>query len=485
MPDEENGDDGSMKRRNYLKGITATGVALGGLGGISTTSFAQEAGEIPAPFCGPASTPPEQPPGGQAGQCINCVSEACGDGSEPVAVGELYSGLNGFCFTVAADDIPDTADYLTLKAGEECYLAEVPDNLEGDVTFCKPEEAPEISNATFYTCGGENPPSVDDVAASCDEVVIETSNISNGETLDVTVEFADGSTETYEATVQNGEAIVDELPGDVNPVSVTVTYQDNQILFDAGVTADPPCPDEPAVTNVEVTCAQILIQTVNIDENETLDVTVTFTDNSTETYTPPVNASGIATVTLPGDRDPEQLLVEYDGQVLYDQFVEASDAPCTAPEPPECPPGLDIKFKCKHGKWKPYSHGNSGNVVDPDVFSIKGDLQEVTIYAPFPFAVGYATRTKGKKHHHHHDENGHHGKKKHHKGCKRQDVVLAESVDGQFCATVSTDGKKKEICWVRVFCPEDNGGNNGDGNHEDGNREGGNNGGGNDIDDGC
>ncbi|SIR15118.1 hypothetical protein SAMN05421858_1612 [Haladaptatus litoreus] len=480
MSEENNGNENGIKRRNYLKGLTVGGAAIAGFGGLSMSSLAQNGDPIEASFCSEASTPPENPPGGQAGQCISCAREACG--TEPIAVG-LVTGLDGTCYTTSAEEIPDNADYITFKAGQNCFLAEVPENPEGDVTWCLPEGSQDISNATFYTCGGENPPTVDDVAASCDEIVITTSNIPDGDTLDVTVEFADGTTETYEdVEVQNGEATV-SLPGDSNPVFVTVTYQDNLILFDEGVVADPPCEDEPAVTDVEVTCAQITIQTENIDEGETLDVTVTFTDDSTETYMPQVDANGVAVVELPGDRDPEQLLVEYDGMVLFDQFVAASDAPCRGQ--PECPPDLNIAFKYKYGTWWPDTYDDIGDEVDPDVFSVEGDQKEVTICAPFPFAVSYATRKKGhdgkkkhdgwdgwdkgdgkkhgKKDKKHHDDHKHHDDKSCgcFDDCKEQEPVLAESVDGQFCATISSNAdcerkKKAKICWFRVYCPEEN-----------------------------
>lgn len=322
---------------------------------------------------------------------------------------------------------------------------------------------PDISNATLYTCGDEDPPVVDNVAASCDEIVITTSNIPNNDTLDVTVDFADGTSQTYEdVPVQNGQATV-SLPGESNPIHVRVTYQDDLILFDAGVVADPPCEDEPAVTDVDVTCARITIQTENIDAGEQLDVTVFFTDDSSESSTPAVDANGVAEVELPGDLDPERLVVEYQGQVLFDQLVAASDAPCTAP--PECPPGLNIKFKFKDEMWCPHRH-DGGHAVDPDVFSIEGDRKQVTICGPFPFAVSYATRKKRrddcghkkdkkmgqKKDHKHHKRN--------HTDCKKQEPVLAEPVNGEFCATIPDqhDGKRKKskICWFRLYCPENN-----------------------------
>ncbi|WP_458208898.1 hypothetical protein [Haladaptatus sp. NG-SE-30] len=524
---ETNRKHGNVNRRDYIKGITAGSIAIAGIGGLSMSSIAQDGEPIPAPFCDEASTPPQNPPGGQAGQCIGCVP--C---TGATALAPLYNSpgdFDGTCFTIAADDIPEGAEYLTFKAGENCFLAEVPDSATGDVTFCleqvnnQPPMLQDISNATFYACEEENPPSVDNVDVTCDEIVITTSNIPDGDSITVTVEFSDGTSQTEDVEVQNNQATV-ELPGDVDPVHVQIEY-DGLLLFDSGVAAsDAPCGEGPSVTDVEVTCAQITIQTANIDEGEELDVTVTFSDDSTQPYTPTVDANGVAVVELPGDLDPTRVVVEYQGQVLFDQFVTADDAPCR--EEPKCPPDLNIAFKFKYGTWWPDTYDDIGEEVDPDVFSIEGDKKDVTICAPFPFVVSYATREKdhdwdgkkhhkkhgkkhhhkdkkhhekhgkkhhkhhekhGKKHHKHHEKHGkkhhkHHEKhgKKHHKhhdskscgcfdDCKEQEPVLAEQVDGQFCASISSAGdsdckkekRKSKICWFRVHCPEDNGNSGG------------------------
>lgn len=481
----------SFNRRSLLKGIVVGSVGITGVNGLSMTALAQN-GEIPAPFCGEASLPPQDPPGGQAGQCIGCVREVCEN--EPVAVDLFSGGLSGQCFTLPAEEIPENANFITLKAGQYCFLGEVPEDPEGEVTWCieqangQPPMLPDISNATLYTCDEENPPAVDNVDVTCDEIVITTSNIPDGDTITVTVEFSDGTSQTEDVVVQNNQATVG-LPGDVDPVHLQITY-DDLILFNAGVMAsDAPCGEGPAVTDVEVTCAQITIQTANIDEGEQLDVTVIFSDDSSESFMPEVDSDGVAVVELPGDRDPARLIVEYQGQELFDQFVAAEDAPCR--EEPECPPDLNIAFKFKYGTWWPDTYDDIGDEVDPDVFSIEGDEQEVTICAPFPFAVSYATRTKdhdGKDDHDGwdgwdgHDEWDSNKKdKKEHCGrhddhdrhqdgkscdcfddCKEQEPVLAEQVDSQFCATISSGENssykkpKSEICWFRVFCPEDN-----------------------------
>ncbi|WP_152424776.1 hypothetical protein [Natronococcus jeotgali] len=443
-PDQLGNGGKSVTRRFYLQGLTAAGV---GLGGLSMTTGAQTEDSLPAPFCGDAATGPTDPPG-QAGQCIDCVREVCEN--EPVAVALFSGGLSGQCFTLSPEEIPENADYITLKAGQYCFLGEVPEDPQEDVTWCieqsngQPDRLPDISNVTLYTCPDEAPPSVDDVDVTCEQIVITTSNIDDGETLDVTVDFSDGSTEEYTPTVTDNQATV-TLPGDRDPVDLRIEY-DGLILFDAGVAAsDAPCGDNPAVTDIEVTCAQITIQTTNIDEGEQLDVTVDFTDGSTETYISTVGATGVVTVELPGDRDPERLTVEYEGLLLFDQLVAAADAPCR--RQPECPPGLDIVYKYykKKGKWCPKVETGG----DPDAFSIEGDRKKVTISAPFPFAVSYAVQQKK------HDKCYDGQKDTHHKNCKEQDPVLAEPVDGQYCATISC---KKKICWFRVFCPEDNSG---------------------------
>ena len=473
---ESNDDRGKLNRRDSLKLIAAGGLGVAGIGGLSASSLAQDGESIQVPFCGEASLPPEKPPGGQAGQCISCVrDQGC---ENPVALEPLYTGLSGYCLTIPASDIPDNADYFTFKAGQNCYLAEVPDGLSGDVTFCKEEAAPEISNATFYTCGGENPPKVDSVDVTCEKITIQTSNIDKDETLSVEVTFTDG-TETYNPAVDaDGQATVD-LPGDRTPTNVKITYN-GQLLDEESVMLS--CGDSPAVTDVEVTCKDITIQTANIDADEKLNVTVTFEDESELTAMPTVDENGVATVELPGDKNPTHLSVTYDDlpEPLFDGYIEASDGPCK-PTPPECPPDLDIAYTYKYGEWWPDPYDDIGDEVDPDVFTIEGDQQEATICAPFPFAVAYATRKErddrkdgwdgkhedGKKKHKHHKDCKHHRYHKHRdckcdcfEDCKEQEPVLAEQTDSQFCATISSGGskcKKKEICWFRVYCPDNDG----------------------------
>jgi hypothetical protein len=481
-----------------LKGIAVGGAGLAGLGKFSTTAAAQT--PVPAPFCGEASTPPEQPPGGQAGQCINCVREVCD--TEPVAV-QLDSGLSGTSYVIDAEDIPDDADYLTLKAGQNCFLAEVPDGLSGEVSFNlqqvdgQPPMLQDISNATFYVCGDEEPPTANIVEVTCDEITIETTNIPNGQTLSVDVTFSNGDTQTYNPEVQNNQAIVDLSPGDRDPINVTVTF-DGQILLDnvAVMAEDAPCGDDPIVIDYRVLCESVFLQTENIDEGEDIDVTVVFEDDSQIMETVQVDAQGEATVPLPGDQNPARLIVEFDETTILDDFVEAENAPCVKPQ---CPPGLHIGYKYKYGTWWPEPYDTIGEEVDPDVFDIEGNRKRVTICAPFPFAVDYALKKKGgkkKKYHDHDDKDGHDhdgkkdGKKKHHDHgpkcghakCEEQKPVMARRVNGEWCVTLpkrhdhdgggcwcggkhdeknhdEKHGKKgkRKICWFRVFCPDENG----------------------------
>lgn len=137
-----------------------------------------------------------------------------------------------------------------------------------------------------------------------------------------------------------------------------------------------------------------------------------------------------------------------------------------------CPKDLNIAFRRKYGKWWPDTYDDIGDEVDPDVFSIEGDRKQVTIKAPFPFAVVFATRKK--EHDNKKDDDKHDDKKErdHDRDdhsrhcrfddCKKQKPVRAEKVDGKFCVTIPDDDherkrkkKKKKICWFRVFCPKD------------------------------
>lgn len=339
---EDSNPTENITRRRALKG-TAAGIGIAGLAGLPVSAFAQENDPIPATFCGEASLPPVSPPGGQAGQCINCVAAVC---EGPVALDPLFNTddqpdyFDGIDFTIPAAEIPAGADYLTLKAGPNCFLAEVPAAPSGDVTFRltqdaegNPERLQDISNATFYSCEGEDPPTANVVKVTCDFITIETANIPAGTELAVTVTFADGSTELYTPTVDEDGLATVGLPGDVDPIWVRIEYL-GMIPFDAGVMAkDAPCGLQPAVVDFKVTCDRITIETENIDPGSTLNVTVTFADDTVLTFLPDVDADGVAVVDLPGDRDPARLVVTFEETEIFDMFVEAVDAPCVKPRP--------------------------------------------------------------------------------------------------------------------------------------------------------
>lgn len=142
----------------------------------------------------------------------------------------------------------------------------------------------------------------------------------------------------------------------------------------------------------------------------------------------------------------------------------------------QCPAGLDIVFRYLYGGWRPDTCDKNGEKVNPNVFSIKGNRSNVTVCAAFPFAVRYATRKRNSR-----NEGGRNGREDDGKREKTEfykvpnsggrigeyrerDAVLAEPVDGEYRATISSgdDGnctqRDAEICWFRVYCPDDTGG---------------------------
>ncbi|WP_152421336.1 hypothetical protein [Natronococcus amylolyticus] len=357
--DEDNGGK-KFKRRTYLQGITTAGVASTvGLGGLSTMSAAaqQEAPQqnqqsVVAEFCGTFS------PGPQVQQCIACV-EAQEECDEVGPLFPLFTGLTGQCFT--PQEIPEGADYITLKAGLNCYIAPVE---EGVTTFCLPPGSPDISNATFYECDPDDPqPALMDFRVTCDEITVTTMNIPDGAELTAEVTFldADGeeSTQTFTATVQDNTATF-TLPGDLNPTNLVVISGD-LVLDDQEVVAedapctpeppDPPEPEDPRIEDLEVTCDAITITTTDIPEGDVLFATVTFVGDIVETYDVPVGADGVAVIPLPGDLDPSFLQIVYEGETLFEGNIQAIDAPCAEvpPKPPKPP-------KKKKGKKKKHAY---------------------------------------------------------------------------------------------------------------------------------
>ena len=358
----DDSDDG-IDRRTYIKGVSATSAiaGVGGLSALSTPAQAQaesDEGETTvAEFCGTFS------PGAQVQQCIACVENECDDG-EVNPLTPLFTGLSGTCFT--PDGIPDDADYVTLKAGVNCYLAPVDDN----TTFCLPPGAPEISNATFYRCGGEETPALIGFEVTCEELIVETENIDDGETLTATVTFIDQdgveSEETFEAEVDD-DGTSFELPGDLNPTRYEVSF-DGIILDEQDIVAEdapcfdeppePPEPDDPRIDSLEVTCEEITIETDDIDEGETLMVTVGFVGDVSMMYN--VLVDDVGTIALPGDLDPSSIELDFEGETLFEGNIQASDSPCAEvppeppkpPEPPEPDDKKELKKRMKEHKAK-------------------------------------------------------------------------------------------------------------------------------------
>jgi len=333
-----------MFRRTYIQSVTAAGGLVGvGALGASPVSGQEQAipeadGEVTvAELCGLFS------PGPQVQQCLACVEQRCDDEVNPEF--PLFTGLTGQCFT--PDEIPENADFITLKAGLNCYVAPVDDA----TTFCLPPGSPDISNATFYSCGADPTPTVVSFRVTCDELTITTENIDDGETLTATVTFLDGdgieSEQTFEATVEDGVAVF-ELPGDLNPTFFVLTLGDIVLDEQEIVAEDTPCtdeppappePDDPRIDEIRVTCEAITIQTTDIEEGQTLFVTVGFVGDILTTYNVVVDADGIGTIALPGDLDPSSIAIVFDDETLFESNIQAEDAPCgvVPPEQPEPP----------------------------------------------------------------------------------------------------------------------------------------------------
>ena len=224
-----------IDRRTLMKGAAAAGGAIGVGGVIVAATGAQENDDntVTAEFCDQFS------PGPQVQQCLSCIEDEC-EPEEVFPLFPLFTGLEGQCFTPA--EIPSGADYVTLKAGQNCYIAPV----DGYTTFCVPDGEPDISNATFYRCGGEPTPRIVEKTVTCDAITVTTANIEDGTTLSATVTYEDAegeqSTETHEATVEDDQATF-TLLGNLNPVHVQIFLGD-QLLDDQEPEVDgAPCFD--------------------------------------------------------------------------------------------------------------------------------------------------------------------------------------------------------------------------------------------------
>ncbi|MDZ7729823.1 MAG: hypothetical protein U5K37_00610 [Natrialbaceae archaeon] len=260
-------DSGRLSRRRLLQGTVLTGGVLGAAGlyrVASDSATAQNNDEsVTAEFCGSFS------PGPQVQQCIDCVEEQC-PGEDVNALTPIFTGLTGECFS--PDTIPTGAEYVSLKGATNCYVAPV----DGATTFCMPDGAPDISNATFYRCGGEPTPEIVDVSVTCSAITVTTANIPNGTTVTATTTFVDAesneSTTVFQATVQENSATF-SLPGDKNPIFVTLSLNGTDLDSQSIVASDfpctekppdPPTPDDPRIDDITVTCKSITITTVDI-----------------------------------------------------------------------------------------------------------------------------------------------------------------------------------------------------------------------------
>lgn len=348
MATDDSPDRVDVGRRSYLHGVAAAGgtIALGGLAASTAGAQQDTAGTVTAVNCGPAAIP--QPGGfpGQVQQCIACVEERCDE--EVGFLEPLYTGLTGQCFE--PPEIPQGANFVTLKAGRLCFVAPVSQETE---EICLPQPDPEISNATFYQCGADPPenPEITRYFVDCDFIEVGTANVPPGSTLTATVTFLTPengeTTETFQATVQaDGTATFDLSPGQLDPAWLTITFE-NTVLLDVGVRAEntpchdvppePPEPPHPRLESLRVTCDFVTLTTTDVPAGDSIAYTVRYVTDVVETGSVEVEADGTAVIPLDGELDPTYLVLEYGGDVLYDANVQAEDAPCMElpPEPPK------------------------------------------------------------------------------------------------------------------------------------------------------
>ena len=354
---ERNSENDGINRRTYIQSAAVAGAFAGvGAVGVSPVSGQEQAipnvdGEVAVTeFCGQFS------PGPQIQQCIACVETRCDGEVNPLF--PLFTGLSGKSFT--PNTIPAGADFVTLKAGLNCYVAPVDDA----TTFSLPPGAPDISNATFYSCGGEPTPTLISFSVTCEQLTVTTENIDDGETLTATVTFlnAEGeeSEQTFESTVDGGETVF-ELPGNLDPTTFVLSFGDlildeqDIVAEDGPCTEDPhpPDPDDPRVDALSVTCEAITITTTDIEAGQTLFVTVDFVGDISTTYDVVVNADGVGVIGLPGTLDPSRIEIVFEDETLFESNIQAEDSPCAEvpPKPPEPPkepkPPVDNKKDAK------------------------------------------------------------------------------------------------------------------------------------------
>lgn len=327
---EDNGSpDSDIDRRTVMKGAVAAGGAIGVGGLFVAATGAQENGDpdtVEAEFCDQFS------PGPQVQQCLSCIEDECGE-EEVFPLFPLFTGLSGQCFT--PEEIPEGAQFVALKAAQNCYIAPVDDY----TTFCVPDGEPDISNATFYRCGGDPTPIIVEKTVTCDEITVTTENIDDDTELSATVTYVDAdgeeSEDTITATVVNNQATF-TLDGDLNPVHVQIFLGDDLLDDQEPEVEGAPCFPDPAIVEKTVTCDEISITTENIDDNTELTATVTYVDGdgeeSTATHDATVEANQ-ATFTLLGDLNPVFVVITVNDEVIDEQEIKAEDAPCFEPDP--------------------------------------------------------------------------------------------------------------------------------------------------------
>jgi len=100
--------------------------------------------------------------------------------------------------------------------------------------FDEPPEPPEPDD-----------PRIDELDVTCEEITIETDDIGEGEMLMVTVSFVGDIVTTYNVTVDDDGVGTIALPGDLDPSSIEIVFED-ETLFEGNIQAsDSPCAEVP------------------------------------------------------------------------------------------------------------------------------------------------------------------------------------------------------------------------------------------------
>ena len=436
IEDDMRGDDESLlSRRSCLKGTLAVGGALGlgavGLGnpvaaqtdGLSVTDLTNAdltaenlAESLVAEGVGVEISPDsvtytgDERAGGTftGGDGILGFDEGIvlSSGQAADAVGPNESASTTTTFGTDGDpDLDELANGTTSDAAILEFEFTVPGDVD-EVTFnyvFGSEEYNEYVGSEFndvfaFYVNGENCAVVEDPEDPDETVPVSINTINNGQpgteptNPDLYVNNdpfnADSTGETVseddlENTEMDGFTTVLKCnhsvnPGESNTMRLAIAdtgdaSYDSWVFLQAGSLTSA----EPTVDDVSVTCAQATVSTANIDEGETLTVTTDFEEGDPVAADVSVDAEGVATVDLPGDRNPTHVTVEYDGATLFDQDVTAEDGPCGV----DCP-DVEAEYEFQSGEWTAVS-GEPGEV------SVEGDSMKATISAPFPFSVEY------------------------------------------------------------------------------------------------